>query len=193
MALSRRFATCSSFGGSVTKGMKRISYSGYRFPPEIIHQAIWLYVRFTLSFRDVEDLLAERGITVSYETIRRSVDHFGPMIAADLRKRRPEPHTTRHLDEAYPKNRWPHGLPVACCRRRRRAPRCADPGETEQAGRAETDAQTSEEIRLRSRSVDHGRLAVVWRRYARSRDLEPSRAWSMAQQPGRALASADPA
>ena len=60
-----------------------ISYSGYRFPPEIIQQAIWLYVRFTLSFRDVEDLLAERGIFVSYETVRRWVNHFGPMIAAD--------------------------------------------------------------------------------------------------------------
>ena len=67
--------------------MTKISYSGYRFPPEIIQQAIWLYVRFTLSFRDVEDLLAERGILVSYETERRSVNHFGPKIAADLRKR----------------------------------------------------------------------------------------------------------
>ncbi|MFZ3324984.1 MAG: IS6 family transposase, partial [Methylocella sp.] len=47
-----------------------ISYSDYRFPPEIIQQAIWLYVRFTLSFRDVEGLLAERGIFVSYETVR---------------------------------------------------------------------------------------------------------------------------
>ena len=46
--------------------MIKISYSGFRFPPEIIQQAIWLYVRFTLSFRDVEDLLAERGILVSY-------------------------------------------------------------------------------------------------------------------------------
>ena len=81
--------------------MKKISYTGYRFPPEIIQQAIWLYLRFTLSFRDVEDLLAERGIAVSYETIRRWVNHFGPMIAADLRKRRPKPHTTWHLDEAY--------------------------------------------------------------------------------------------
>src|SRR6202045_1018636 len=78
-----------------------ISYSGYRFPPEIIQQAIWLYVRFTLSFRDVEDLLAERGITVSYETVRRCVNHFGPMVAADLRKRRLKPHTTWHLDEVY--------------------------------------------------------------------------------------------
>src|SRR5258707_14767594 len=81
--------------------MKRISYSGYRFPAEIIQQAIWLYLRFTLSLRDVEDLLAERGITVSYESIRRWINHFGPMIAADLRKRRPKPHTSWHLDEVY--------------------------------------------------------------------------------------------
>ena len=58
--------------------MVTISYSGYRFPPEIIQHAIWLYIRFTLSFRDVEDLLAERGIMVSYETVRRWVNHFGP-------------------------------------------------------------------------------------------------------------------
>ena len=81
--------------------MTKISYAGYRFPPEIIHQAIWRYLRFTLSFRDVEDLLAERGIAVSYETVRRWVNHFGPMIAAHLRKRRPKPHATWHLDEVY--------------------------------------------------------------------------------------------
>ena len=62
--------------------MTKIGYAGYRFPPVIIQQAVWLYARFTLSFRDVEDLLAERGIMVSYETVRRWVKHFGPMIAA---------------------------------------------------------------------------------------------------------------
>jgi transposase-like protein len=62
-----------------------------------------LYLRFTLSFRDVEDLLAERGILVSYETVRRWVNHFGPMIAADLRKRRQKSYSTWHLHEAYPK------------------------------------------------------------------------------------------
>jgi putative transposase len=81
--------------------MNKISYKGYRFPPEVIQQVIWLYLRFTLSFRDVEDLLAERGITVSYETVRRWVNHFGPMIAADLRRRRAKPHTIWHLDEVY--------------------------------------------------------------------------------------------
>ena len=86
--------------------MNKISYHGYRFPPEINHQAIWLYLRFILSLRDVEDLLAERGVAVSYETVRRWVNHFGPMIAADLRKRRLKPHTTWHLDEAYLKIEW---------------------------------------------------------------------------------------
>jgi len=53
--------------------MSRISYRGYRVPPDIIQRAVWLYFRFTLSFRDVEDLLAERGVEVSYETIRQWV------------------------------------------------------------------------------------------------------------------------
>jgi putative transposase len=81
--------------------MRKISYAGYRFPPEVIDHAIWLYLRFTLSFRDVEDLLAERGIAVSHETVRRWVNHFGPMIAAQLRKCRPKPHAVWHLDEVY--------------------------------------------------------------------------------------------
>jgi putative transposase len=92
---------CGILSCPVAKRMKKISYSGYRFPPEIIHQAIWLYLRFTLSLRDVEDLLAERGVALSYETVRRWVNHFGPMIAADLRKRRLKPHGTWHLDEVY--------------------------------------------------------------------------------------------
>ena len=83
--------------------MGKITYAGYRFPPEVIHQAIWLYLRFTLSFRDVENLLTERGITVSYETVRRWVNHFGSTIAAHLRQRRPKPHTTWHLDEGVPR------------------------------------------------------------------------------------------
>jgi putative transposase len=81
--------------------MRKISYAGYRFPPEVIHQAIWLYRRFTLSFRNVEDLLAEQGIAVSYETVRRRLNHLGPIIAARLRKRRAKPHTAWHLDEVY--------------------------------------------------------------------------------------------
>ena len=79
--------------------MPPLSYSGYRFPREIIQRAVWMYLRFTLSFRDVEELLAERGITVSHESIRRWVLTFGPAIARRLRARRPKPHSRWHLDE----------------------------------------------------------------------------------------------
>ena len=87
--------------GAVAGSMRKISYAGYRFVPEVIDQPIWLYLRFTLSFRDVEDLLAGRGIAVPYETVRPWVNHFEPTIAAHLRKRRPKPHATWHLDEVY--------------------------------------------------------------------------------------------
>jgi putative transposase len=79
--------------------MRPLSYSGYRFPREIIQWAVWMYLRFTLSLRDVEELLAERGIEVTYESIRRSVLTFGPAIARRLRTRRPKPHGRWHLDE----------------------------------------------------------------------------------------------
>jgi transposase-like protein len=122
---------CGTLGSPVAKRMKKISYSGYRFPPEIIHQAIWLYLRFTLSLRDVEDLLAERGVALSYETVRRWVNHFGPMIAADLRKRRLKPHGTWHLDEVYLKI---DGRMVYLCERsmlRARSSMCwSNPSET---------------------------------------------------------------
>ena len=76
-----------------------ISFAGHQFPPEIIRHAVWLYVRFTLSYRDVEDLLAERGLDVSYETVRRWVLQFGPLFARELRRRRPRPTSRWHLDE----------------------------------------------------------------------------------------------
>ena len=65
--------------------MPHLSYRRHRFPPPIIQRAIWLDLRFTLSYRDVEDLLAERGLDVSYETVRRWVLKFGPGIARRLR------------------------------------------------------------------------------------------------------------
>src|SRR5438874_8233800 len=61
--------------------MALLSYRRHRFPPEIIQHAVWPYLRFTLSYRDVEELLAERGLDISYETVRRWVLKFGPAIA----------------------------------------------------------------------------------------------------------------
>src|SRR5213082_2918036 len=75
------------------------SYRRHRFAPPIIQHAIWLYLRFTLSYRDVEDLLAERGLDVSYETVRRWVLKFGATVAQRLRRRRPRPSDRWHLDE----------------------------------------------------------------------------------------------
>ena len=135
--------------------MKNTDYDGYRFPPAIIQQAIWLYFRFILSFRYVEDLLAERRITVSYETVRRWVNHFGPMIAADLRKRRPKPYTTWHLGEVYLKICGRMVYLWRAVDAEGEGPRRAGPVQAKQACRAETDAQTSEKIRVRPRSIDH--------------------------------------
>src|ERR1700746_3136823 len=76
-----------------------ISFARHQVPPAIIQHACWLYLRFTLSLRDVEDLLAERGLDVSYETIRRWVLKFGPLFAKELRRRRHRPTSKWHLDE----------------------------------------------------------------------------------------------
>ena len=83
--------------------MAPLCYHRHRFPAEIIQHAIWLYLRFTLSYRDVEELLAERGLDVSYETVRRWVLKFGPIIARRLRQRRPRPSDRWHLDESVPR------------------------------------------------------------------------------------------
>ena len=77
------------------------SYRGYRFPSDIISHAVWLYYRFSVSFRDVEDLLAERGVTVTYEAIRRWCRTFGLDYARRLRHRRGRMGDTWHLDEIF--------------------------------------------------------------------------------------------
>ena len=77
------------------------NYRGYRFPPEIISHAVWLYHRFCLSLRDVEDLLAERGIMVTYETIRLWCLQFGPKYARTLKRRQGRLGDTWHLDELF--------------------------------------------------------------------------------------------
>ena len=79
--------------------MCKISYRRHRFPPVIIQHAVWLYCRFTLSYRDVEDLLAERGLDISYETVRRWVLKFGRAYARRIQRRRPRPTERWHLDE----------------------------------------------------------------------------------------------
>jgi len=79
--------------------MSRSPYYAHRFPPAIIQHVVWLYLRFTLSLQDVEDILAERGLDLTYETVRRWVGKFGPLFARELRKRRSRPTGRWHLDE----------------------------------------------------------------------------------------------
>ena len=76
--------------------MDTISFKRHRFPREIIRRAVWLYARFTLSYRDVEDLLAERGVDISYESVRRWFLKFGAPIAQNLRHMRPIPNGYWH-------------------------------------------------------------------------------------------------
>jgi putative transposase len=76
-------------------------YKGHRFPAEIISHCVWLYFRFSLSFRDVEEMMAERGVVVSYETIREWCQKFGQSYAKRLRARRGRLGDRWHLDEIF--------------------------------------------------------------------------------------------
>ncbi len=87
-----------------TNGMKMNaapSYKRHRYPAEIIAHTVWLYFRFSLSFRDVEELMAARGVVLSYETVRRWTLRFGQQYANELRRRRPQPGDKWHLDEVF--------------------------------------------------------------------------------------------
>src|SRR2546421_10196750 len=110
--------------------MDQLSYSRHRFPPPVIQHSIWLYLRFTLSYRDVEELLAERGLEVSYETVRRWVLKFGSRIARRLRRSRPRPTDRWNLDEMVRADRRPANVSVARCRSRGRGSRYAGSAST---------------------------------------------------------------
>jgi hypothetical protein len=96
-------ASSSCWPGVVLPGLVAVAiaatYKGYRFPIEIIGHAVWLYHRFALSLRDVEELMLVRGVVVTYETIRSWCARFGPGYANKLRRRRPRPGDEWHLDE----------------------------------------------------------------------------------------------
>ncbi|MGW5939542.1 IS6 family transposase [Streptomyces celluloflavus] len=77
------------------------SYKGHRYPVEVISHCVWLYFRFPLSFREVEELMLERGVAVSYETVRRWCAKFGQAYAEALRRRQPRPGDKWHLDEVF--------------------------------------------------------------------------------------------
>jgi putative transposase len=88
-------------GGGLLVGVASPSYKGHRYPGEVISHRVWLYFRFPLSYREVEELMLQRGVTVSHETIRRWCDKFGQQYAGALRRRRPQPGDKWHLDEVF--------------------------------------------------------------------------------------------
>ena len=85
--------------------MQPVPFQRHRFPPDVIRLAVWLYFRFTLSFRDVEEMLAQRGIEASYETVRCWALKFGQAFARNLRRSRPKPTGRWHLGEMVVKIR----------------------------------------------------------------------------------------
>src|SRR5918998_5254351 len=97
---SRRHVESCDTGG-MTTDTTAPSYKGFRFPQEIIAHAVWLYFRFNLSFREVEELLAARGVIVTYETVRQWCGKVGQQYANQLRRRRAQPGDKWHLDEVF--------------------------------------------------------------------------------------------
>ena len=83
--------------------MKTSIYARHRFHPDVIKRAVWLYFRFNLSLRDIEELMVERGVDVSYETIRRWIEKFGSIYAKRIKSRSESPSPVWHLDEVYTK------------------------------------------------------------------------------------------
>jgi transposase-like protein len=170
--------------------MASVSYARHQFPPVIIQHAVWLYLRFSLSYRDVEDLLAERGLDVSYETIRRWVLKFGALFARELRKRRPHPTSQWHLDE----------LVVAISGKRLFLWRAVDSeGEVldllvqrrrDKAAAVRFLRKALKKQGLRARGDRDGQAALLWRRQGADRAFGPPRAGLADEQPGRKLASA---
>ena len=82
------------------------SYKGHRYPVEIISHCVWLYYRFALSLRDISEMMLERGVVVSHETVRQWCAKFGQGYANRLRRRRPRPGDKWHVDEVFIRSNW---------------------------------------------------------------------------------------
>jgi putative transposase len=138
--------------------MHTVSYSRHQFPAEVIQHAVWLYFQFSLSFRDVEDLQSQRGIDVSYETVRRWSVKFGLIYARKLRHSHPRADVRWHLDEVFVRI---NGKCVYLWR----AVDCE--GEVldvlVQSRRVETHAKTAQVTRLLPNRCRDRQTAIVWR------------------------------
>src|SRR6478672_10692706 len=143
--------------------MSELSYRRHRFPPVVIQHAVWLYLRFTLSYRDVEELLAERGLNISYETVRSWVLKFGPVIArpAAASPSSPEQPMAPGRDGG-PDCRQAH-VSVACRRPRRRGPRDPGPASSRPDCGRQAHAQAAPQPGLRADESDDRQAALLRR------------------------------
>ena len=131
------------------------SYKGLRFPPEIISRGVWPYHRFPLSFRDVQELMLERGVDVSYETIQAWCDRFGQEYANQLRRRGPRPGDKWHLDEVFVLDQRRTAVPVARGRPARQRARHSGPVAPKRGGRKEVLPPTAHGPALRAQGDPH--------------------------------------
>ena len=125
--------------------MNKLSYRRHRFPGIVIQHAIWLYFRFPLSYRDVEDMLAERGIDVSYETVRRWALKFGTVIARKLETRTAAAGPAVASRRSVRLHQRQIVVRLACRGQRRRGPGHSRSIKARRCGSAQTDAKTPEE------------------------------------------------
>ena len=175
-------------GSVVVAGAAR--YKGYRYPIEVIGHAVWLYHRFALSLRDVEELMLARGVVVSYETIRSWCAKFGPDYANQLRRRRPRPGDKWHLDEVFVKINgtihylWRAVTSTATCSTSSRS-RAATP---QQPSGSSANCSRACSMRARDRHRPARQLSGRSPRGFAVGDASPL---EVPQQPGRELPSAD--
>jgi hypothetical protein len=169
--------------------MQPISYARHRFPPDIIGHTAWLYLRLTLSYRDVEDLLAELGLMVSNASIRRWVLKFGPIIAKNLRAIRPKPHSRWHLDEMVVSIAG-RQMYMWRGRQRRRGSRNRGPAPTRQGRGVATAAEIVSASGLRSDGYRHRQTQILRSGASRNWLLWFARARTACQQSSGEFSSA---
>ena len=167
------------------------SYRGYRFPTEIISRAVWLYYRFGLSVRDVADLLAERGITVTYEAIRQWCMTFGLAYARRLRHRRGRQGDTGYLDELFVRIQGRAAVSVACRGRGRRRARHPGAVAAQSTGGHTVLPQAVEKTRLRASPADHRQAPQLLGRASYRDAVRGPQYSAVRKQPSGGLASTD--
>jgi hypothetical protein len=139
-------------------------YRGYRFPKEIISQCVWLHFNFSLSLRDVELMMAFRGVLLTYEIIRNWCDKFGPSYASQLKRRRPKLGDKWFLDEVFLKMNGVQYYLLARGRSARSRDRYSRPAKTGSAGRPAVLPETVAHDETETSRDHYGQTSQLWSR-----------------------------